>query len=295
MNQQIEKVNQYYEASIFDYHSIWTSKKDLAIHFGYYDHGVTSHSDSLLKMNEILARHVEITDKDEVLDAGCGYGGSSIWLAKNIGCKVTGLNIVPFQINRARQFVQKQGLEDLVSFRKEDFARTSFPDASFDVVWGLESIVHAQNKLEVMTEFSRLLRPNGRLVIAEYTLREVPPLSKQEHDFIQPWLEGWTMPSLCTVSEYKKLLEISGFANIEKHDVTPNVMPSLKRLEHWLYLGLPIGRLFHILGIFSKTHLDNIEGVKTQMVSLKKGYWHYTILTARKKKKSSNEEHLHAA
>jgi len=282
MNQQIEKVNQYYNATTFDYHSIWTGKRDLAIHFGYYDDNTASHGDSLLKMNEVLARYAEITDKDRVLDAGCGYGGSAVWLAKNIGCKVAGLNIVPFQIERAKQFAREQGVADLVSFHNEDYAHTSFSSTSFDVVWALESVVHASDKSQVVAEFSRLLRSGGRLIMAEYTLRENPPLSEAEHNFMKPWLDGWAMPSLLSVSAYKSLFETEGFIDIAAHDITSQVMPSLKRLRRWLCVGLPIGRLFRALGIFSKAHLSNIEGVKTQMASLKKDFWQYTILTAKK-------------
>lgn len=282
MNQQIEKVNQYYEATTFDYHSLWISRKDLAIHFGYYDRETTSHSASLLKMNEVLAKYAKVTKKDHVLDAGCGYGGSVTWLAKNIGCDVTGLNVVSFQIDKARQFAQRQGVENLVSFYNEDYAHTSFLNESFDVVLALESVVHASDKAKVIAEFSRLLRPGGRLVMAEYTLRESPLLLKIEHNFMRPWLDGWAMPSLLTASAYRELFETSGLTNIVIHNITPYVMPSLKRLKHWSYIGLPIGWLFYTLGIFSKVHLGNIRGVKTQMASLERGQWQYTILTAQK-------------
>ncbi len=282
MDQQIEKVNQYYEATVIDYHTLWTGKKDLAIHFGYYDSGVNSHSASLIRMNEILAQYAKITKKDRVLDAGCGYGGSAIWLANNIGCKVVGVNVVPFQIDKAKNFAQKKSVADFVSFYNEDYTHTSFPSESFDVVWALESVVHASDKAKVIAEFSRLLRPGGRLIMAEYTPRESPVLSREEYDFMKPWLDGWAMPSLLTVPEYKELLETSGLANVVTHNITKQVIPSLKRLNRRLRIGFPIGQLFYRIGIFSKAHFGNIEGTKIQMASLKKGYWQYTVLIAQK-------------
>src|SRR3989338_6816636 len=131
---QINKVIKYYDSTVIDYMLLWTGSKDLAMHYGYYDDKTRNHLESLLKMNKVLSEFVRIYRNDEVLDAGCGYGGSAIWLAKNIGCKVAGLNIVPFQIERAKQFAREQGVADLVSFHNEDYAHTSFSSTSFDVV-----------------------------------------------------------------------------------------------------------------------------------------------------------------
>ncbi|MBI2048349.1 MAG: methyltransferase domain-containing protein [Parcubacteria group bacterium] len=131
--QQIDTVKRYYESTKFDYHAFWTGKKDLAIHFGYYDSDATTHHKALLKMNEVLASYACITAKDRVLDAGCGYGGSSFWLAKNIGCTAVGVGIVPFHIARARREAKSRSLEHKTSFIESDYAHTQFPNESFDV------------------------------------------------------------------------------------------------------------------------------------------------------------------
>lgn len=55
---------------------------NLAIHMGYYDDSIESHEESLLRLNEIVFDIAKIGENDLVLDAGCGVGGSSIWLAK---------------------------------------------------------------------------------------------------------------------------------------------------------------------------------------------------------------------
>src|SRR5206468_3719870 len=80
-----------------DYTWFWMSSDSLAMHFGYYDETVRTHDASLLKMNEVLARYAQITSHDHILDAGCGVGGSAIWLARIFGCQVKGITIVPEQ------------------------------------------------------------------------------------------------------------------------------------------------------------------------------------------------------
>jgi len=281
MPTQTERVNKYYEATTFDYHTVWTGRNDHAIHFGYFDTDTPSHSQSLLNMNRVLAARAGITAADSVLDAGCGYGGSSIWLARTIGCRVLGLNIVPFQIAKAKRYARRAGVGDKVDFALQDYAHTTLPEASFDVVWGLESIVHAPDKAAVVREAYRLLKPGGRLIIAEYTLREQPPLTAAESDSLTPWLEGWAMPSLLQAGEYLQLFRSAGFERAAAEDITEHVLPSLRRLEKIL-IALPVGRFLKRIGVFSKEHLGNMEGSRVQIEALKSGYWRYTILTAQK-------------
>lgn len=282
MLSQIGKVNRYYDASFFDYHTMWTGRNDLAIHFGYYDRQVRFHSQALLNMNKALADRAGITRKDCVLDAGCGYGGSAIWLAENIGCTVVGVNVVPFQIKRAARYAEKRGVSNLVSFIEADYAETHLPDSSFTVVWGLESIVHAPDKAKLVHEAYRLLRTGGRIILAEYTLRETPALTNDERSSLQPWLDGWAMPSLLEAGEYKLLLSNAGFKNVQVENITNYVLPSLKRLERLLTFGVPVGRFLSTIGLFSLEHLGNIEGSRTQSRALKKGLWQYSIITGEK-------------
>ncbi len=77
---QIDRVNKYYDSTVIDYKTVWTGSKDLAMHFGYYDDGIKSHKDSLLKMNEVLAKLANISKNDRVMDAGCGYEGRRLCL-----------------------------------------------------------------------------------------------------------------------------------------------------------------------------------------------------------------------
>src|SRR5262245_32694962 len=78
---EVEKVLHYFHKTRNDYRLFWMSRKSLAMHFGYYDETVRTHEASLLKMNEVLASYAQITAHTHVLDAGCGYGGSALWLA----------------------------------------------------------------------------------------------------------------------------------------------------------------------------------------------------------------------
>ena len=282
MPTQIDRVNDYYNATVIDYKALWSGHGDLAMHFGYYTDGTQSHQESLLKMNEVLAKYAGITKKDIVLDAGCGYGGSALWLAKYIGCQVIGITVVPYQQNEAQKRAKKLNLESKVSFQLEDYSHTSLKNSSFSVVWGLESIVHAESKKVFIKEAFRILKPKGRILISEYMLRETPALSKKEQAIIVPWLKGWAMPSLLTIKEYTSLLKQTGFGNIQIHDLTQQIKPSLQRLGTLASIGYPVAKVFHRMKLLGADRFGNIEASYHQKIALEKGLWKYIVITAQK-------------
>lgn len=75
-----------------------------------------------------------------MLDAGCGVGGSSIFLASTLGCRVTGITLSEREVEQATDNAKQKGVAALVDFKAMNYCATNFPDTSFDVVWGCESI-----------------------------------------------------------------------------------------------------------------------------------------------------------
>ncbi len=90
------------------------------------------------------------------------------------------------------------------------------------------------------------------------------------------------MPELETESSYKEILTTAGFKNIEFHDITAQVLPSLGNLKRLLFLGLPVGRILTALKIFSLEHFGNIKGSAAQIETFERGYWRYMVITAEK-------------
>jgi tocopherol O-methyltransferase len=79
----------YYDYCHKDFKRVWHLDRCMAMHMGFWDAGTKRLRDALLKENEILAKQAVVAAKDRVLDAGCGVGGSSIFLAAHYGCHVT--------------------------------------------------------------------------------------------------------------------------------------------------------------------------------------------------------------
>src|ERR1700738_253558 len=155
-------ISDYYDETWLDYRMLWLRPQNRAIHFGYWDEHTRSHAQSLLAMNRVLANSLGIRSGQRILDAGCGVGGSAIWLAKTSDVQVVGITPVASQVARAYRYAHEQGVADQVSFEQQDYTHTAFPDASFDVVWAMESLCHTPNKRFVLAEARRLLPPGGR-------------------------------------------------------------------------------------------------------------------------------------
>ena len=183
-----KRIIEYYKDTENAYKDSWDLNNSLAIHYGYWDEKVKSFPESLLRMNEIMIEAAEIKSTDKVLDAGCGVGGSSIFMATMLGCKVTGITLSERQVQQANENAAKKNVEDLVNFKAMDYSATDFPDASFDVVWGCESICYADDKEKFIKEAFRLLKPGGRLIVADGFVSE---FTNNENPIIRQWADGW--------------------------------------------------------------------------------------------------------
>ena len=100
-----------------------------------------------------------ISRESLVLDAGCGVGGTSFFLAKNIGCTVHGISITPSQVEQAKHFKKQLDQNNLTSFSCLDYCHTDFPDATFDVVFAVESAMYSTPKDAFLKEAFRILTP----------------------------------------------------------------------------------------------------------------------------------------
>src|SRR5690242_5908919 len=92
----------YYENCDADYKIVWHLASRMSMHYGYWEPGIRRLRDALVKMNSNLAQFSAIKPGSSVLDAGCGVGGSSIFLAKNFDCNVTGITLSGKQVAACR-------------------------------------------------------------------------------------------------------------------------------------------------------------------------------------------------
>jgi SAM-dependent methyltransferase len=198
----------------------------LGFHFGLADEGTSSLSESVANTNAYLADRARVSAGSRVLDAGCGVGGSAIWLARERGAKVMGVSLVERQIELARGFARERAVGALVEFEVRDMAATGFAEGSFDVVWNLESLCHITDLEGYLGHVWELLEGGGR-----FACIDVCSGPNGDADVSRTVCDGWALAALRSTAQIASALESRGFRDIEVVDLTPRALLSARALE----------------------------------------------------------------
>lgn len=271
-----EDITNYYDHTEVHYRKFWRMEQSMGLHYGIWDADTKTLAEAIINTNLQLAKLGQITSDDRVLDAGCGVGGSSIFLAKNMGCQVTGITLSERQVRNATRFAEKNGVGHLANFERMDYTQTRFPDHHFDVVWAVESMQTATDKSLFFKEMRRVLKPGGRLLIADvfkegnWKITETPVM--------QDMLHGWAMSDLLTIAELTDLTKKHNFTVSENVDATQAVHKSILKYRWFALVGL-VGTKWYNL-FHSGTHFGRVH-YKTglaQYRAWRQGLWSYRLL-----------------
>ncbi len=276
-----KKIVEYYTVTENAYKDSWDLNNSLAIHYGYWDEKVSTFAQSLKRMNEIMCESASISHNDNVLDAGCGVGGGSIFIAATTGAKVTGITLSERQVQQAKLNARNKGLDSLVEFRIGNYCSTTYPDEHFDVVWGCESICYADNKEQFIKEAFRLLKPGGRLVVVDGFVKD---FENNNSDVIRKWLDGWQVNYLESPGRFKEFMKNAGFADIAYRDISKYVSHSSRRLNRFYYLAhiYLLWKTITLSNRFTEMQRMNIDACRYQWLGLKRGLWEYGMIIGRK-------------
>ncbi len=227
-----------------------------------------------------MADQANIKEGTKVLDAGFGFGNSAFWLIQNRNAHVTGISIVNSQIEEANKKAQKQNIHG-VEFITANYLDTPFADNSFEVVWALESQCHSLDKSHFYKEAFRLLKPGGRLVIAD-SIRSSRQLSPENEKFLKNIFNAWAVPDIDTLEEHQANAAKEGFVNFESRDISKNMFISYKNLRKMIKKLNPLAEVLKKLRIISNIKYTNFKESGKQADALEKGIFGYYILLTHK-------------
>jgi len=272
-------VAEYYDTTQIHYEKWWNLRKHLSLHYGIWDENTKTFGASIMNTNNLLLQSSNISDSDEVLDAGCGVGGAAIFINKHTNAKVTGISLSQKQISIAKEIVSKNDMTGKVEFHLMDFINTTFPSESFDVIWACESVCQVSNKIDFIEESFRLLKKGGRLIMCDFFLTDKN--KEDKHHWIDKWKTTWAVPNFVSADFFKINLKHRGFHTIKSWDYTENVKKSARRMYYASLLGaIPseVYNLFHPnVSKFAKNHY---KCGYYQFKALNKNLWKYNMILA---------------
>jgi tocopherol O-methyltransferase len=203
------KVQRHYDIVSPYYRALWGEH----LHHGYWIRGDESKEQAQAQLIEHMARAAGIERGARLLDIGCGFGGSSLYLAREYDVEATGITISSVQVEMAAAAAAKEG-HLRARFLLMDAQAMTFPPSSFEVVWSLESISHYERKKEFFASAARLLRPRGTFAVIDWFRKE--GLDRRTYEkFLRP-IEKGMMVSLDTMDDYVALLESNGLKVVHR-------------------------------------------------------------------------------
>lgn len=227
-------IAELYDESSGMWEDIWGDH----MHHGYYDSNSTSsisdHRTAQIRMIEEALRFAGVSDDPlekpkNIVDVGCGIGGSSRYLARKYGAKCRGITLSPVQAQRAQALAAAQGLADNVSFQVADALEQPFPDGEFDLVWSMESGEHMPDKTKFVSELARVAAPGATVIIVTWCHRDLLPseesLKPEETALLKKICDAYYLPTWCSTADYVKLLQSLSLQDIKAADWSEHVAP----------------------------------------------------------------------
>lgn len=164
-----------------------------------------------------------------IIDVGCGIGGSTLYLAQKFGSNATGITLSPVQASRAKERAVEAGIDNRVRFQVANALEMPFEDNTFDLVWSLESGEHMPEKAKFLAECYRVLKPGGKMILATWCHRETDSLAgdltPSEVAHLKEIYRVYCLPYVISLSEYRAIASESGFKDLKSDDWSIAVEP----------------------------------------------------------------------
>jgi ubiquinone/menaquinone biosynthesis C-methylase UbiE len=208
--------------------------------------------------NEALAALAGVDADCHVLDVCCGLGGPSRWLARNFGCRVTGIDLTESRIAGAGRLTRMAGLDDRVAYRTGNALDLPFDDRTFDIVVSQEGFCHIPDKDRLIAECARAVTPGGRIAFTDILTTE-----KTSGATLERLQREMTFQDLASRDGYRRRLEREGCEVVEIQDLGAEWREILAgRLA--MYRGLKDQTVER----FGAAHFDKWDGAYSFFVGL---------------------------
>ena len=274
-SQAVKMAEEYYDSTEADsfYLNVWGGED---IHIGLYEKPDESIARASRRTVETMAEQLTTLIADSrVIDLGSGYGGAARYLAENFGCSVDCLNLSKTQnlLNQKNNFCT--GLSDSINVIHGSFEDIPASDDTYDFAWSQDAILHSGNRLRVLDEITRVLKPGGEVIITDPMQADSCP-----DGVLQPIFERIHLATLGSFNFYRSELLKRDFEEVM-------VLPMLDQMRrHYTRVGEDLqSRYLEIVDLSGHEYVDKmLRGLEQWVDAADKGYLAWGILHFRKKK-----------
>jgi arsenite methyltransferase len=229
-----------------------------------------------LQLTGELGRMLGLSSASRVLDAACGKGTSAVFLAKEFGCEVFGIDYGDQNVAAARSLAQADHMESRVQFDRSDAENLPFGDGAFDAVICECAFCTFPDKVASAREFFRVLRRGGHVGISDLTRESVLP---EELDGLVAWIA--CIGDAQALDGYTAFLRDAGFSvdSIKKRNEALEEMVNQVRAK---LLGAEIMTGLHKLQLPSLDLGAAKRMANIAMAAVKQGQLGYALICATK-------------
>jgi SAM-dependent methyltransferase len=155
---------------------------------------------------QLIASELRVGPGKTLVDLGCGMAGPALWVARETGARLVGVDFSAVAVGLATARAAELGMTGQATFVTGTFAATGLDDACADAAMSEDAIQYTPDKRAAVAEAARIIRPGGRLV---FTAFELDPARTA----------GLPVLGEDPVDDYRPLLEAAGFSVDEYREV----------------------------------------------------------------------------
>lgn len=217
-----ENIHQHYDIGN-DFYKLWLDERMLYTCAYYRDPRMTLEEAQVAKMDHV-ARKLQLRTGETVIEAGCGWGGFALHLARHYGVTVKSYNISHEQIAYAREAARRENLDGRVEFIEDDWRNITGTCDAFVSIGMLEH-VGLDNYRQLGEVIGRCLHAEGRGLIHSIGRNYPAPLNAWTERRIFPGAQPPSIRQMMEIFEHQNLCVLD-LENIRLHYAVT--------LRHWL-------------------------------------------------------------
>jgi cyclopropane-fatty-acyl-phospholipid synthase len=206
-----------------DFYQLWLDHNVMQYTCAYYPEPNMGLEDAQVAKLHHICRKLQLKPGDRVVEAGCGWGGLALFMAKHYGAKVTAFNISQEQVKYAREKASVEGLSGRVEYVLDDYRNIS---GKYDVFVSVGMLEHVGKRdyPSMGKVINRCLTTQGRGLIHSIGRNQPRPMNA--------WIERRIFPGAYppTLREMMEIFEPYRFSVLDVENLR---LHYARTLEHW--------------------------------------------------------------